>query len=120
MTRRSPATQRFRNCRPGLAETFWSLSGIARAHLAAGRIEEALAWGRAASRPRGVDFPHCIVAAAYAHLGRIDEAQAQLRRAHAVWPDLTISSLLGPNRPAGRPRPAYWSRDCVSPELREA
>ena len=37
--------QRFLQLSPGLAETFWSLNGIARAHLAAGRIEEALAWG---------------------------------------------------------------------------
>ncbi|WP_082528158.1 winged helix-turn-helix domain-containing protein [Devosia sp. Root105] len=88
--------ERFLQLSPGLAETFWSLNGIARAHLAAGRVEEALAWGlRGLEASEGVDFPHCIVAAAYAHLGRLDEAQAQLARAHAIWPSLTIASLLG-------------------------
>lgn len=97
---------RFLQLSPGLAETFWSLNGIARAHLAAGRVEEALAWGlRGLAASEGVDFSHCIVAAAYAHLGRIDEAQAQLARAHAIWPDLTISSLLGrTGQPDGRDR----------------
>jgi len=98
--------ERFLQLSPGLAETFWSLNGIARAHLAAGRVEEALAWGlRGLEASEGVDFPHCIVAAAYAHLGHIDEAQAQLGRAHAIWPDLTISSLLGrTGQPDGRDR----------------
>jgi tetratricopeptide (TPR) repeat protein len=98
--------ERFLQLSPGLAETFWSLNGIARAHLAAGRVEEALAWGlRGLEASEGVDFPHCIVAAAYAHLGRIDEAQAQLARAHAIWPNLTISSLLGrTGQPDGRDR----------------
>lgn len=46
-----------------------------------------------------------IVASAYAHLGRIEEAQAQLARAHAIWPDLTVSSLLGrTGQPEGRDR----------------
>lgn len=98
--------ERFLQLSPGLAETFWSLNGIARAHLAAGRIEEALAWGlRGLEASEGVDFSHCIVAAAYAHLGRIDAAQAQLARAHAIWPNLTISSLLGrTGQPDGRDR----------------
>lgn len=98
--------ERFLQLSPGLAETFWSLNGIARAHLAAGRVDEALAWGlRGLEASEGVDFCHGIVASAYAHLGRIEEAQAQLRRAHAIWPDLTISSLLGrAGQPEGRDR----------------
>jgi len=98
--------ERFLQLSPGLAETFWSLNGIARAHLAAGRVEDALAWGlRGLAASEGVDFPHCIVAAAYAHLGRIEEARAQLARAHAIWPNLTIASLLGrTGQPEGRDR----------------
>lgn len=98
--------KRFLQLAPGLAETFWSLNGIARAHLAAGRIEEALAWGlRGLGASEGVDFSHCIVAAAYAHLGRIEEAEAQLARARTIWPDLTIARLLGrTGQPDGRDR----------------
>lgn len=68
--------------------------------------EEALAWGlRGLEASEGVDFCHGIVASAYAHLGRIEEAQAQLARAHAIWPDLTISSLRGrTGQPEGRDR----------------
>jgi TolB-like protein len=98
--------KRFLQLSPGLAETFWSLNGIARAHLSAGRIEEALAWGlRGLAASEGVDFSHCIVAAAYAHLGRLEEAQAQLSRARGIWPDLTIARLLGrTGQPEGRDR----------------
>jgi TolB-like protein len=82
----------------GRPEAYWSINGVARAHLSAGRIEEALAWGlRGLETSNGIDFAHCIVAAAYAHLGRKEEAQAAVQRALSIWPTLTIASLLGPN-----------------------
>lgn len=97
---------RFLRLSPGLPEAFWSLNGMARSHLAAGRIEEALAWGlRGLEASEGVDFGHCIVAAAYAHLARPDEAAAALDRARKLWPNLTIASLLGrTGQPEGRDR----------------
>lgn len=97
---------RFLQLAPGLPDTFWSLTGTARCHLAAGRVEEALTWGlRALEAYEGVDFTHCVTAAAYAHLGQLDEAEAGLRRARTIWPDLTISTLLGrTGEPEGRDR----------------
>ena len=90
----------------GLPDTFWSLNGIARAHLAAGRVDEALTWGlRGLEAYGGVDFAHCIVAAAYAHLDRLDEARAGVEKARSIWPELTIESLLGRGgAPDGRDR----------------
>jgi TolB-like protein len=90
----------------GLPDTFWSLNGIARAHLAAGRVEEALTWGlRGLEAYSGVDFAHCIVAAAYAHLGRLDKARTGLDKARSIWPGLTVATLLGRSGdPEGRDR----------------
>jgi len=97
---------RFQALAPGLAEAFWSVNGIARSHLAAGRFEEALTWGlRGLDTSEGVDFIHCIVAAAYAHLGRPDQGAEALGRARRLWPHLTIASLLGrTGEPGGRDR----------------
>lgn len=97
---------RFLQLAPGLSDTFWSLTGTARCHLAAGRTEEALTWGlRALEAYEGVDFTHCVTAAAYAHLGQLEKAAAVLERALAIWPNLTISSLLGlTGQPEGRDR----------------
>lgn len=79
----------------GLAEAMWIAGGLARAHLSAGRIEEALVWGlRGLDLHPGHDFNHCIVAAAYALLGRMDKAARALDEARAIWPDLTIGKLL--------------------------
>lgn len=97
---------RFLRLSPGLPEAFWSMTGMARAHLAAGRIEEALTWGlRGLDASEGVDFTHAVVAAAYAHLGRPEEAAAALDRARAIWPGLSIAGLLGrTGEPDGRDR----------------
>jgi TolB-like protein len=78
-----------------LAESHWTLSGLARAYLSAGRVEEALVWGlRGLEVHPGLDFTHCIVAASYALLGRMDEARKALDVALAIWPGLTIGKLL--------------------------
>jgi TolB-like protein/Tfp pilus assembly protein PilF len=81
---------------PGAPEAVWIMSGLAQAHLSAGQMEEALHWGlRALEKTDLFDTVHCVVAAAYAHLGRQTEAEAQIRRAVARWPDLTIHGLIG-------------------------
>lgn len=97
---------RFLQLGPGLPDAFWSLNGIARSHLAAGRPEEALVWGlRGLAASSGVDFGYCVVAAAYAHLGRAEEAEETLARALEIWPQLTIAGLLGRSgQPDGRDR----------------
>lgn len=77
------------------------MSQMARAHLSAGRIEDALVWGlRAMENPGGPDFARCVAAACYAHMGRMEEARATVRSTLAIWPALTIAGLLGPG---GRP-----------------
>jgi TolB-like protein/DNA-binding winged helix-turn-helix (wHTH) protein len=91
---------------PDTPEAFWSMNGMARSHLAAGRFEAALRWGRRGlEAAEGVDFAHCVVAAAHAHLGQQQEAEAALQRARSLWPALTIASLLGrTGQPEGRDR----------------
>jgi adenylate cyclase len=81
---------------PGSPDGFWILSGIARAHLGAGRFEEALTWGlRAREATTALDFAYCVVAASYAHLGRLHEAREGVAAARAIWPELTITRLVG-------------------------
>jgi tetratricopeptide (TPR) repeat protein len=78
------------------------MSQIARAHLSAGRIEDALVWGlRTLESPAAPDFARCVTAACYAHMGRLDEARATVRATLAIWPVLTIASLLGPGYRVG-------------------
>ena len=49
----------------------------------------------------GAAFPYKITA----KTGQLDNAAATLERARAIWPDLTISSLLGlTGQPEGRDR----------------
>jgi len=80
----------------GVPEEFPILGCIARSHLAMGRTEEALTWGlRSLEGYTGYDFAHCVAAASYAHLGRLEEARATVQRALSIWPTLTIATLLG-------------------------
>lgn len=61
---------------PGVREVFWSLSTIARAHLSAGRFEEALVWAqRSLEANPQQDQMHAVVAAAYALLGQVELAE---------------------------------------------
>jgi adenylate cyclase len=77
------------------------MSQMARVNLSAGRIEDALTWGlRTMDNPAPTDFALCVAAACYAHMGRMDEAQATVRTTLAIWPRLTIASLMGSG---GRP-----------------
>jgi TolB-like protein/tetratricopeptide (TPR) repeat protein len=81
---------------PDTPEAVWLMGGVAMAHLSAGRMEEALQWGlRALDKTELLDLPHCIVAAAYAHLERQAEAEAHVKRIRTRWPDLTIHRLTG-------------------------
>ena len=68
-------------------------TGLALAHLSAGRYEEAIEWADRALQTA----PRYIVAMrlkliCLAHLGRIDEARELLRRVLAVQPGLTIAA----------------------------
>ena len=67
-------------------------SNIAIAHLAARRFEQAIEWADRAlhDQPRMVTAMRVKVAA-LAHLGRLDEARAELTRVLAILPQLTIA-----------------------------
>jgi adenylate cyclase len=67
--------------------------GLALAHLAARRLEQAVEWADRSLH----DQPRFIVAirikiVANAHLGRLDEARAELGRMLAIYPKLTIAA----------------------------
>ena len=74
--------------------TFLCAYIIAFAHLAARRLEQAIEWADRAlhDQPRMVAAMRVKVAA-NAHLGRLDEARAELSRALAIDPKLTIARL---------------------------
>jgi tetratricopeptide (TPR) repeat protein len=81
---------------PAGGQAFRCMSQIARAHLSAGRIEDALVWGlRTLESPGAPDFARCVTAACYAHMGRMEEARATTRATLAIWPELTVDSLVG-------------------------
>jgi len=73
---------------------YFNVVGLALAHLAARRFEEAIEWA-----DRGLhDQPRLTTAlrvkiVAYAHLGRLDEARAELGRLLAIDPKLTIAAI---------------------------
>lgn len=74
----------------------WPMSGLSQAYLSVGRFEEALHWGlQVLERTDKLEFGHCQVVAAYAHLGRQADAEARLRKALALWPELTVHRLIG-------------------------
>jgi len=73
---------------------FFFTAGIAAAHLAAGRYEEAVEWADRASR----EFPRYESSTRYklialAHLGRIEEAREWLERELELHPGLTIAGV---------------------------
>ena len=86
---------------PAGGQSIRCMSQLARAHLSAGRIEDALVWGlRTLESPAATDFSLCVTTACYAHMGRMEEAQATLKATLAIWPALTVASLMGTG---GRP-----------------
>jgi tetratricopeptide (TPR) repeat protein len=72
---------------------FFNATGFAGAHLAARRFEEAIEWADRAlhEQPRFTTAIRVKVVA-NAHLGRLDEARAELSRMLAIDPRLTIAS----------------------------
>jgi adenylate cyclase len=71
---------------------YYVTGGLAVAHIAARRFEEAIEWADRAlhDQPRYVPAMRVKIAA-NAHLGRLDEARAELSRVLAIDPDLTIA-----------------------------
>jgi TolB-like protein/class 3 adenylate cyclase len=86
------AIERARRLSPFDPYTFLYALYIALAHLAARRFEQAIEWADRAlhEQPRMVATMRTRVAA-NAHLGRLDEARAELSRLLAIDPKLTIA-----------------------------
>ena len=86
------ALERARRLSPFDPYTFVFGSNMALAHLAARRFEQAIEWAdRALSdQPRMVAAMRVKVVA-FAHLGHLDEARAELSRLLAIDPKLTIA-----------------------------
>jgi TolB-like protein/class 3 adenylate cyclase len=88
------AVERARRLSPFDPYTFLYASNIAAAHLVAQRFELAIEWADRAlhDQPRLVAAMRVKVAA-NAHLGRLDEARAELSRVLAIYPELTIAGF---------------------------
>ena len=86
------AIERARRLSPFDPLAFRYAVNIAAAHLAARRFELAIEWADRAlhDQPRAVPAMRVKVAA-LAHLGRLDEARAELTRVLAILPKLTIA-----------------------------
>ena len=79
---------------PGAPENYISLHDIGNGHFASGRYEQAVTWEqRSISVNPGYFFSHLVLAAAYAHLGRLAEARAEVDAALALRPGLTLASI---------------------------
>ncbi len=98
---------RGRRLSPLGSDAVWSLNGVARSHLEAGRFEDALTWAERAIAvlPEGNVSGYCLAAASLVGLGRIEDATAIMGRALERWPDFTAAEFLGADsRPEGRDR----------------
>jgi adenylate cyclase len=68
--------------------------GLAVAHFAAGRYEEAIKWAQRSAQRRGDSaVPYRFLAASYAHLGRLKEARTALEEALRLTPEFSLRSL---------------------------
>jgi adenylate cyclase len=86
------ALERARRLSPFDPYTFLWAASIAIAHLAARQFEQAIEWADRAlhDQPRHVPAMRVKVIA-FAHLGRLDEARAELSRVLAIYPEQTIA-----------------------------
>jgi TolB-like protein/Tfp pilus assembly protein PilF len=88
------AIERARRLSPFDPYTFICASNTAAAHLAARRFEQAIEWADRAlhDQPRALGAMRVKVAA-NAHLGRLDQARAELSRVLAIYPEQTIAGF---------------------------
>jgi adenylate cyclase len=88
------AVERARRLSPFGPYAFAYAGIIAVAHLAARRFEQAIEWADRALHDQPRAFPAMRVKViAFAHLGHLDEARAELSRVLAIDPKLTIASF---------------------------
>jgi TolB-like protein/tetratricopeptide (TPR) repeat protein len=80
---------------PGAPERFWSLAGIGRTHLSAGRIEEALVWAlRSLEANPQFEQAWATAIACYALLGQDEEVRRALADLALTLPNATIDGML--------------------------
>jgi TolB-like protein/Tfp pilus assembly protein PilF len=66
---------------PGAPDNYWSLTGIAVAHMFAWRFEEAAKWAqRSLDTYNEWELTFVVLTASYGHLGRVDEAREAYRQ----------------------------------------
>jgi len=88
------AIERARRLSPFDPYTFICAAIIATAHLAARRFEQAIEWaGRALHEQPRLASAMRLKVVALAHLGRLDEARAELGRVLAIGPEQTIAGF---------------------------
>jgi adenylate cyclase len=70
------------------------LYGVAQAHFAAERYEQAVDWAKRSLELRA-DWlpPYAAIAASYAHLGRVDEARSAVQELARINPDFSLAGL---------------------------
>jgi adenylate cyclase len=79
---------------PGASDSYACLEHIASAHFFAGRFEEAAEWAqRSIDLEKGFAFSRLFLAASDAHLDRIEKAQATMKVARTLRPDLTLAEV---------------------------
>jgi tetratricopeptide (TPR) repeat protein len=86
------AVERARRLSPYDTNSYFNAFSTALAHLAARRFEDAIEWANRGlhDQPRSVTAMR-VKTVAYVHLGRLDEARAELGRVLAIDPSLTIA-----------------------------
>jgi len=79
---------------PGAPDAYACIELMASAQFHAGRFEEAAEWAqRAIDLENASVYSHLFLAATYVQLGRIEEAQAEMKLALALRPDFTIAFI---------------------------
>ena len=88
------STRRFGYRRTDAVAFMWThIRGLAKLHL--GADEEAVAlFRRSVDASRNYPLNHFYMAAALANLGRLDEAQAEVKAGHALAPNYSIARFL--------------------------
>jgi TolB-like protein/tetratricopeptide (TPR) repeat protein len=77
---------------PGAPDAYMCLNHISSAYFSSGRFEEAAHFAqRSIDLEKDFVFSHLFLAASCAHLGRIEEARAEMRIALALRPDYTVA-----------------------------
>jgi TolB-like protein len=77
---------------PGASDAYMCVCHISSAHFSAGRFEEGAQWAqRSIDLEKGFIYSHLFLACSLAHLGRIEEARAEMKVALALRPDFTVA-----------------------------